>query len=580
MSTTLLSLGGVASATDELEGFSFTTDADRADEYGDQLIGEDGFTVPEGYCSVSWFILGGGGGWGSIEAEYDADGSSGGILRGSTPVVAGQHFDIDAGTEGGDGSVEGGGSGGLGVAPGEAGQPVLAEADPDPDPELPPALSTVGGGGGGGAGSVVTGTDFVLKAFGGDGGGGEFGGAGAVVGVEPGVNKVAAAGWVDAEVLDGDMPANGVSDYGSSWRGIVEGYVEPCAAPEVLEPPLAPVDLFAVDGNGEAEILFNEDYDGTESDSFEYNIVGTNTWVPATDTYSDAYAMTSITVDGLTNGQSYDVRVRGVSDAEGDGAASAPVTVHPFVGASAPQGVSVTPGVASVRVNWSAFTTPGSFPVEKYAVDLISIGGEWGDRDTVCETALDAPMTCLVGLDTEAGVTYRIVVSTVDSVGHFGADSAELPVGQAASPSVPSSVPSSDGPISRPDGGTGSIAAGSTVVLSGDGFLPGSTVSLIVYSEPQVLTHTVADANGHFEVSVVVPAGLASGSHTLVASGVDLAGNARFVTLPITVTGGTTGSGGLAYTGASVAVPAIGGLAALAIGGGLVLAGKRRRTAE
>ena len=95
-----------------------------------------------------------------------------------------------------------------------------------------------------------------------------------------------------------------------------------------------------------------------------------------------------------------------------------------------------------------------------------------------------------------------------------------------------------------------------------------------------MLTSTVADGAGNIYVTVTIPAGLAAGSHTLVAAGVDAQGNPRYLTLPITVAGGTTGSGGLAYTGASVAVPAIGGLAALVVGGGLVVAGRRRRTAE
>jgi LPXTG-motif cell wall-anchored protein len=73
---------------------------------------------------------------------------------------------------------------------------------------------------------------------------------------------------------------------------------------------------------------------------------------------------------------------------------------------------------------------------------------------------------------------------------------------------------------------------------------------------------------------VTVPAGLSAGNHTLVASGVDANGVARYVTLPVTVTGAGTAS--LAYTGADVTLPAIGGLVAVAVGGGLILASRRR----
>ena len=161
-----------------------------------------------------------------------------------------------------------------------------------------------------------------------------------------------------------------------------------------------------------------------------------------------------------------------------------------------------------------------------------------------------------------------------------GVSSAVVTVSDVQRSVVPTAVPTKDGDLVRPAGQSGSVAAGSTVRVTGGGYLPGSTVTLIAYSTPQVLTTTVADGSGNIDVTVTIPAGLAAGNHTLVAAGVDAQGNTHYLTLPITVTGGTTGSGGLAYTGADIAVPAIGGLAALAIGGGLVLAGRRKRTAE
>ena len=98
---------------------------------------------------------------------------------------------------------------------------------------------------------------------------------------------------------------------------------------------------------------------------------------------------------------------------------------------------------------------------------------------------------------------------------------------------------------------------------------------MVIYSTPQVLTTVVADASGNFTVEVTVPAGLAAGSHTLVASGVDANGVLRYVTLPVTVT--SAGSAQLAYTGADVLVPALGGLAAVVVGAGLIVV--RRRSA-
>ena len=91
-----------------------------------------------------------------------------------------------------------------------------------------------------------------------------------------------------------------------------------------------------------------------------------------------------------------------------------------------------------------------------------------------------------------------------------------------------------------------------------------------------MLTTVVTDAPGNFSVEVTVPAGLPVGQHTLVASGVDPSGALRYITLPVTV---TEDGAALAYTGADIGLPLFGGLGALAVGGGLLLAGRRRTPA-
>jgi titin len=111
------------------------------------------------------------------------------------------------------------------------------------------------------------------------------------------------------------------------------------------------------------------------------------------------------------------------------------------------------------------------------------------------------------------------------------------------------------------------------MTISGSGYAPNSTVTLAIYSTPQVLTTVVTDASGNFTATVTVPAGLAAGNHTLVASGVDSSGNVRYVNLAVTVSG--SGAATLAYTGADVALPAIGGLAAVALGAGLIVVRRR-----
>ena len=96
------------------------------------------------------------------------------------------------------------------------------------------------------------------------------------------------------------------------------------------------------------------------------------------------------------------------------------------------------------------------------------------------------------------------------------------------------------------------MVPGKTVTVTGSGYAPFSTVTLAIYSTPQVLTTVVTDASGNFTATVTVPAGLAAGSHTLVASGVDSSGALRYVNLAVTVHGDAPAAPTLAYTGADV----------------------------
>ncbi len=569
-SSTVLVLGGIAQAAPApLPDLSFSTDPGRADD-GYTLI-DGSFEVPAGYCGISWAVIGGQGGSSSDGAGDE--GTSADEVTGTTAATAGT-YSVDVGQIGAPGTPEAGGDGGSGATPGEAG-------------------SGAGFGGGGGSTQVTGPGGLTLTAAGGDGVGADGpGGAGGGT--------------------SGFLPAGAELSVAVSGRlgtGLVEAVVLPCQDVALEPAPGAPDDVTVEDGDSGTLVRFAQTWRDGETtgdpDSYQYR-VGNGSWQDVVPTWDEAYQRQSFPVTGLTNGQAYPIQVRALNADGVEGEPSEAVTAHPFVAATQPTAVTATPGVASVLVTWDPVADPGTYGVDHYEVDLVYSGNGYEGRENVCQTT--DVFSCLIGLDTEVGFSYSVVVTSVDDRGHYGADSVVVPVGAPASPSVPATVPASDGTISRPDGGTGSVQAGSSVTLSGDGYLPGSTVTVVVYSAPQVLGHTTADVNGHWELEVVLPAGLVSGSHTLVASGVDAAGDPRFLTLPITVTGGAAtptatptatpaatpaaapaaaprgssggSSGGLAYTGASVAIPAIGGLAALAVGVGLVLAGRRKRAAE
>ncbi|MET7425215.1 hypothetical protein [Dactylosporangium sp. NPDC005555] len=117
--------------------------------------------------------------------------------------------------------------------------------------------------------------------------------------------------------------------------------------------------------------------------------------------------------------------------------------------------------------------------------------------------------------------------------------------------------------------------------MSGSGFAPHSTVKVALYSEPSVLATTMTDGTGTFSVEVSMPQ--TGGPHTLVAAGTDSAGEARYLTLAVTVGAehvalaahGDAGGGVLAVTGDPVRD--IAGTGAALIMAGVVLVGLARR---
>ena len=117
---------------------------------------------------------------------------------------------------------------------------------------------------------------------------------------------------------------------------------------------------------------------------------------------------------------------------------------------------------------------------------------------------------------------------------------------------------------------------GQSMTIVFNGFKPGSEVTVTLYSDP-VLLGTFVSAPGEFgqgvvEATITIPSNTPAGAHSIVATGIDLNGQPKSVTLSITVL--STGSG-LATTGTSILLlVSIGGLTMLL---GWALLGSIRR---
>ncbi len=136
--------------------------------------------------------------------------------------------------------------------------------------------------------------------------------------------------------------------------------------------------------------------------------------------------------------------------------------------------------------------------------------------------------------------------------------------------------------VASPDKGaaTGDSAApGRKVVKVLTGFKPGEVVTVTLHSTPQTMGAFTADQDGTVTVEFTVPAGTPTGDHTLVYEGNMGTYFQESFTVAAAAATSNASSSDLAYTGADVALPLGLGVGALALGGGLVFAA-RRRSAE
>ena len=516
MSTAVLAATGVAQAALTEYTFSTMPGPDVDEVVSTYLV------VDPGYCSIEWKLVGGTGGH-SLDMEPGEPGTE---LRATTPLYGPETFNFVLGGNGGD--VDSGpGSGGA-----NGGEPGTED----------PQNSDIGGGGGGATEVTPYGSSF-LTAPGGRGGGTTGGPGGGVV--------------------EYPFDATDVLQQPASSGPEISGTVQPCVAPGV---PSFEENIGA--GDGQLAIQWHAPIGGeVPAETYEYRLNG-GAWTTITDVHT-VDGRLSTTLTDLTNGTDYTIELRAVSAEGVAGEASIERTATPFKAAGAPTDVAVTTGPSSLTVTWGAAPSGGP-PISAYKVELPWSRGESGGATLFCETDA-AGRSCTAKV--APGTAHDVVVYAVDAQGHQGewarATSGVVPVS--------ATVPTSNGDLTAAAGSTDSVTPGKKVTVTGTGYLPNSTVTLLVYSEPQVLTTVVTDNTGSFTVEVTVPAGLPEGHHTLVASGVDASGAAYSTTLPITVVGGTTGAGGLAYTGADIALPMTGGLAALVVGTGLLVVSRRRR---
>ncbi|MER7277255.1 fibronectin type III domain-containing protein [Dactylosporangium sp. NPDC000244] len=332
--------------------------------------------------------------------------------------------------------------------------------------------------------------------------------------------------------------------------------------------PAAPTITSVTARNQGAEVTFTPGSDGGSTVlQYEYTADGT-TWHEFTTTATGSGAARTGTINGLTNGQAYTVRVRAVN-AVGNGDPSAGSQVTPAAPAEptvpdAPGTVTATAGVSSITVSWTA-PAPGS------NAEVTGYTATASPGPATCTTT--GALTCVLGAT--AGTTYAVTVVANSDAGPSSPAGPSAPV-TALAPAAPATVPDTPLTLTTDQGDISSTRPGAQLTVIGTGFAAYSTVEVTLYSAPQSLGTAVTDASGNFTKTVTVPADLTAGAHTVLAQGVAPDGTARAMKLTVTVAPPSS-SAALPVTGDPVARTALSGLLALVGGAALLLGAARTR---
>ncbi len=197
--------------------------------------------------------------------------------------------------------------------------------------------------------------------------------------------------------------------------------------------PSVPTSLTAVGGVTQASLAWiaPTQSGGAEVTDYvvEYSSNSGSTWTVFADGVSTS---TAATVTGLTNGTTYQFRVKAVSSG---GTSEASSTATAIVGVpSAPTSLSATPLGLSVRLSWTAPTQNGGSAITDYVAQFSAdSGATWS---TFSDSVSTSTTTTVTGLTN--GLTYQLRVSAVNSVGTSAYSSVVIAVPWAASlPSVP-----------------------------------------------------------------------------------------------------------------------------------------------
>jgi hypothetical protein len=211
---------------------------------------------------------------------------------------------------------------------------------------------------------------------------------------------------------------------GNSATSVASAAVTPAAA------AAAPTALVATRGNASASIAFTPGATGGGTISnYKYSTDGGSSFTA----FSPAQTTSPVSITGLTNGTTYSVALRAVTQV-GDGDASATVSVTPSTVPGAPTAVSGSHGNSQVTVAWSAPSSDGGDAITSYTVQYSTDGTNY--------TAFGSTFVSSPGLITGLtnGTAYTFKVFATNGNGNSDDSTASAAVTPSTVPSEPVGV--------------------------------------------------------------------------------------------------------------------------------------------
>ena len=179
--------------------------------------------------------------------------------------------------------------------------------------------------------------------------------------------------------------------------------------------PGAPTELKAEEGDRQLEVSWVSPTDtgGADIENFvvQWKRDSVNNWnSPGERTTADENTVTD-TITGLTNGVTYDVRVRADNSVEGQDFEWAYTTGKPRTIPSAPRSLNVAPGDSQLSLSWAAPSDNGGKAINRYVVQWKSSGQQYDGTRQATTTSRSQAIRQLTN-----GTLYSVRVRADNSV--------------------------------------------------------------------------------------------------------------------------------------------------------------------